>query len=245
MTNWKTVVSLGLALGAALPAAAYANEQSDIDARIAALERQNGDLRKRLRLQALEKENVELERQLGSSPVRESRTATSPRDARAEIPRGGAQVDRAYAKAPVVPVQMQPPLNRWAGPYVGLHAGGGAGRWKAATNTLSVLPPSSLSSQSSAALDPVGAVAGVHAGYTWQAGSFVFGPEIDFSASTIAERQIVQVQQISAGPFSNTAQYTSALSATNRWLGSARLPASPSKTGCSMERQVGPSVALT
>ena len=167
----------------------------------------------------LEKENAELERRVGSGSVSESRAATSPRDARAEIPRASPQLERAYAKAPVVPVQ--PPLNRWAGPYVGLHAGGGIGRWKEEVNTLSSFTGGFIRSRSSAALDPVGGVAGVQPGYAWQAGSFVFGPEIDFGVSSIAERQVVRAQTTSQP--SGTGQFTSELAAANRWLGSARL----------------------
>jgi outer membrane immunogenic protein len=88
--------------------------------------------------------------------------------------------------APAAPVVA--PAWNWTGFYVGAHAGGTWGR--AEIGHSAIIAPAgqafpvdaaAVTAASSPQLNPNGYIAGVHAGYNLQSGSFVFGLEGDFS----------------------------------------------------------------
>ena len=77
------------------------------------------------------------------------------------------------------PAAYYPAAFRWSGFYLGLQAGYG---WGSTDATSSFLFPGT---QQSFSYDLTGAVGGVHAGFNWQANSFVIGLETDIEASGI------------------------------------------------------------
>lgn len=155
-------------------------------------------MKKSLRLQTLRRENAELRKQLhasrpqtGAEPVRRdvasstttSNTKTSPREARDAYAYADAR--DAYFKAP--PGHVLSP--RWEGLSVGFHAGMGFGNWSSSAeiNASNVGAVYSTPPTESAAL---GALAGIQFAYTWQLGSFVFGPEADLSIAAIKNADV-------------------------------------------------------
>jgi outer membrane immunogenic protein len=82
-------------------------------------------------------------------------TAVSGAAVAADLPRGPSPY---YSPAPTA-------SYNWRGLYVGLNAGY---EWGSITNN---------------GAEPSGLMGGAQAGYNWQAGAFVFGPEVDIQAS--------------------------------------------------------------
>ena len=111
----------------------------DLDSRVAELEKKNLDLKKMLRIEALEKENLALSQKL-NVPAAHDRT----RDAAvttARAPRETAVYNAMAADYPTksgphyAPPEVLAP--QWAGPYLGLHAGMGFGKWPTSTSSVS------------------------------------------------------------------------------------------------------------
>ena len=86
-------------------------------------------------------------------------------------PRGGP----VYAPQPA----YYPQTFRWSGFYAGIQAGYGWGGTDAVSSSIFAGAPQSFSYPIS------GGIGGVHAGYNWQAGNFVFGLESDLESSGI------------------------------------------------------------
>lgn len=106
---------------------------------------------------------------------------------------------RAYTKAPVVA-----PVYDWSGFYIGGHVGYGGGHEHDNLSTTLVAAQIDRFSVD-------GVIGGVHAGYNWQAGHFVFGLEGDFDGSGIKGRASFE-----RGPYVGT------LSFNNDWQASIR-----------------------
>jgi outer membrane immunogenic protein len=85
----------------------------------------------------------------------------------------------AVVKAPAVA------LLNWTGPYIGGHLGYGeaklGGDWQ---------PTEAPPTQFGRELDIKGIVGGMHFGYNWQAGNYLYGLEADISAAPWGERKI-------------------------------------------------------
>lgn len=78
------------------------------------------------------------------------------------------------------PVPIVPAGFTWTGGYVGLQVGGG---WSTVDQPFRFPPNPHVYSQDNP--NGSGVVGGVHAGYNWQSGSFVFGGEADIDATSI------------------------------------------------------------
>lgn len=91
----------------------------------------------------------------------------------------------AYALAAdaVVEEVAVAPVFIWTGGYVGLHAGWA---WGQENDDLSeFIPPTEESEQVADEFDVDGFIGGIHAGYNWQSGSFVYGVEGDIDYADI------------------------------------------------------------
>ncbi len=236
------VVSIAVIAGAFSSANA-----DDLDARIAALERENVALKKQLRIRELEKKNAALREQLRSTSATRPKVAAParPRPAAkrtAEKADGLAAVARALAYAPSanppyptkdpVPPAVYLPTTSWAGWYFGGHGGMGFGNWSLSesgnvrfTSTNSV---SFFVNNSEASLNAIGAIGGIQTGYLWQVNQFVFGPELDISVGEIADRdsQIVTQRgsftQQSSQPTSSVTTFLTQAASSVRWLSTLR-----------------------
>jgi outer membrane immunogenic protein len=93
----------------------------------------------------------------------------------------GFAADLPSRSAPPTPVFAQPPIFSWAGPYIGINAGGA---FSSGGNTKTIgspgfqalgpaLAPGSLNTNGS------GFIGGAQAGYNFQSGSLVYGVEAD------------------------------------------------------------------
>ncbi len=164
----------------------------DLDSRLAELEKKNLDLKKMVRIEALEKENLALSQKL-NVPAAHDRT----RDAAvttARAPREPAVYNAMAADYPTksgphyAPPEVLAP--QWAGPYLGLHAGMGFGKWPTSTSSVSSsgTPGSTTAFNGSDNSSGLGGLAGFQVGYLWQIGAFVFGPEFDLSVSTVGSK---------------------------------------------------------
>lgn len=213
----------------ALPAPVQAN----IDEEIAALERENENLKKRVRLEALKRENAELRKQLDTSEKQGgSSRGVAVRQAKPSVPEEDAtRVTRpareafaygtrndehmAYYKAPVH--QFLRP--RWEGFSMGFHAGMGFGNWSStATASSSYGDLYRIHPDTSSVL---GAVAGFQVGYAWQLGAFVFGPEADLSVGSVkaASLRSASISNAGAGFYSS---FTNENLTSADWLSSVR-----------------------
>jgi outer membrane immunogenic protein len=164
----------------------------DLDSRLAELEKKNLDLKKLVRIEALEKENLALSQKLNVTTVHTRSAAVTPaRASREPAAYNAMAADYPTKSGPrYAPPEVLAP--QWAGPYLGLHAGMGFGKW-----------PTSISAVQSGTGSPttaynfsdnssnLGGIAGIQAGYLWQIGGFVFGPEFDLSASTVGSKNNV------------------------------------------------------
>jgi outer membrane immunogenic protein len=204
----------------------------DLDSRLAELEKKNSDLKKMLRIEALEKENLALGQKLHATTAYE--TTRDAAVTTGKVPRELAVYNARAADYPTKGEPISTPGPRyappevlapqWAGPYLGLHAGMGFGKWptsisEVATNT-GQAPLTAAASTNSNAL---GGLAGLHAGYLWQIGAFVFGPELDLDGSTVGSKSTIptSISQSSGGSsFSET--FPNANSATLKWLSTFR-----------------------
>jgi len=106
---------------------------------------------------------------------------------------------RVYTKAPVVA-----PVYDWSGFYLGGHVGYSWGHEHDNLSTVLVGTPADRFSVD-------GVIGGLHAGYNWQAGHFVFGFEGDFDGSSIKGSAAFDRQG-----------YTGTLSLKNDWQASIR-----------------------
>jgi hypothetical protein len=196
----------------------------DLDSRLAEVEKKNLDLKKMVRIEALEKENLALSQKLNVTTAHTGSAAVTT----AKAPREPAVYNAMAADYPTksgpryAPPEVLAP--QWAGPYLGLHAGMGFGKW-----------PTSISSVSSSTGSPatafnasdnsssLGGLAGLHAGYLWQIGAFVFGPELDLDVSTVGNKSTIPIsfsQSFGGSSFSETFPTTN--SATLKWLSTLR-----------------------
>jgi outer membrane immunogenic protein len=199
----------------------------DLDSRLVELENRNSNLRKMLRIEALEKENLALSQKL-NVPAAQDRA----RDAAVATVNQPRERHVYNAMAADYPAKSEPPryalaegpAPRWAGPYLGLHGGMGFGKWatsfeSSSTNNGVAATPLSVSGNSAAA----GGLAGVQAGYMWQVGNFVFGPELDLSASTVGNKKNMPFSSLSVSPTSTFSQTSSLSSASSiKWLSTLR-----------------------
>lgn len=83
------------------------------------------------------------------------------------------------ADAVVEEVVVETPIFVWTGGYVGLHAGWAWGRENDNLSEFVEEPPAADE------FDVDGFIGGIHAGYNWQSGSFVYGVEGDFDYADI------------------------------------------------------------
>ena len=207
---------LGMISIAVIAGAFSSASADDLDARLAALERENAALKKQLRIRELENKNAALREQLRStSPTRPKVDAPArPRPAAkrtvakrtAAKPEGLAAIASALTYAPLanpphaakdsVQLDVHLPSNQWAGWYFGFNGGVGLGSWSLAERTMVEGPldrarpgsGTSVTGNSRANLKALGATVGVQMGYLWQIGQLVFGPETDISVGEIADR---------------------------------------------------------
>jgi outer membrane immunogenic protein len=87
-----------------------------------------------------------------------------------------------------------PPIPNWAGFYVGGQVGA-AWNQSQTSETTAFVPPATGNSNTTA----VGVIGGAHAGYNWQFGSIVVGPEVDFEGSSVNKTNSCLVQDAGAG----------------------------------------------
>jgi len=92
-------------------------------------------------------------------------------------------------KAPLSPV-----IPGWAGFYAGVQVGA---LWNQdrSSETTTFVPPLT----GSATTYGTGVIGGGHAGYNWQRGQVVFGPEVDFEGTSLRTTQNCLVQDFGAG----------------------------------------------
>lgn len=212
--------------------ATSARALDELDARLAVLQAENAALKKLQKIEALERENAVLRKQVVSSPAFGGAVAlhaapVPPQAALRPVTEGYTDFSAqrrptpaapvpAYAKAPAY-VSAVPLLaaDRWAGGYVGGHAGMGIGEWPYRMHSSSSYSGTSYvpnavccggtyvpymqttTTDSSVTSGPLGAIIGVQGGYRWQFGSFVFGPEFDLSASTTKQTRSQPMTYIS------------------------------------------------
>ena len=179
-----------------------------------------------LRIEALEKENRALNQKLNVTGAQDrTRDAAA---ATAKAPRERAVYNAMAADYPTKSERYAPPEVRgpqWAGPYLGLHAGMGFGKWPTSISnvgTTSGQAPVTFAAASTSA-DALGGLAGLHAGYLWQIGAFVFGPELDLDVSTVGSKSNIPTsffQNTGGDLFSAT--FPNANSATLKWLSTFR-----------------------
>jgi outer membrane immunogenic protein len=102
-----------------------------------------------------------------------------------------AAADLPTKKAPPPP---PPATVSWAGFYLGVQVGGG---WMTdqLSETTSIVPPLT----GHASLNGAGVIGGAHAGYNWQAGSFVYGIEGDFEGTSLGRNSRCIIEDAGAG----------------------------------------------
>jgi len=102
------------------------------------------------------------------------------------------------ASAADMPVKAPPPPPEpscmWCGWYVGAQVGA---TWlrDTETETIAFVPPLT----GNATTNTNGFVGGGHAGYSWQVGRVVFGPEVDFEGTSLNKTSTCLVQDFNAG----------------------------------------------
>lgn len=230
----KCIVMPALAVAAIVGTFNVATATESLDEQIAALEKENATLKKVMRLQSLQKENAELRKRVEVTTRSEPRakaiepetvksvgrrnTAEVAADAMAYAP-GGSSASVTKGHPP-----EQPFVRRWAGPYVGGHAGMGFGNWNSMEVPSSVVAGAGGSVLSeNMKLNALGAVAGGQVGYSWQLSHLIFGVEADVSVSSVgatAPRNIVV--NFGAGIGGVTAVTTQTADASVDWLSSFR-----------------------
>jgi len=102
---------------------------------------------------------------------------------------GLAVTPASAADLPVkAPAPAAAPVWNWTGFYIGAHGGGAWGRADIAHSAIAAPPgfafpvdAAAVTAANSPQLKPNGFIAGVHAGYSYQTGSFVWGLEGDLS----------------------------------------------------------------
>lgn len=99
------------------------------------------------------------------------------------------------------PVYAQPAPYNWTGFYLGGHLGYGWG----ASNYDVVLD--GFGTVATGSVNAAGAFGGLHAGYNWQSGRFVYGPEIQYTWSGIKASGDFFGVPISSGMSSSAAIY--------------------------------------
>lgn len=104
-------------------------------------------------------------------------------------------------KAPPAPV-----IPSWAGFYAGVQVGALWNR-DALSETTAFLPPLT----GSATTYGTSIIGGVHAGYNWQVGHVVFGPEADFEGTALKTTQTCLVQNAGVGNVSPGSCFASGL----------------------------------
>lgn len=214
----------------------------ELDARLARLEQENASLKKLIRIESLEKENASLSRTLGkpnqitAAPVveraappavteQQARRTSSPLDALARVIPNNQVVGSYPGAAPL--------LNRWSGLYVGAYASYGFGKWDVKGNQTTTSVSNGVTfintqSVMNGDLLPSGRNIGLAFGTLWQAGRWVFGPEIDLQyggptsgkASAIAYNSTC-IPINGCNPNSSVGTYGN-IQAQLGWLGSAR-----------------------
>ncbi len=97
-----------------------------------------------------------------------------------------------------MPVKAPPlapaPAPSWAGFYAGAQVGAAWTR-DALTETSAFTPPQTGNATENA----VSFIGGGHAGYNWQMGDFVFGPEVDIEGTTLKTTDTCLVEDAGAG----------------------------------------------
>lgn len=95
---------------------------------------------------------------------------------------------------PPAPLPPPAPIFTWAGFYVGADIGG---IWTTdkVTETSTFTPPTT----GHASVDGSGVIGGLHAGYNWQAGSWVYGLEGDFQATSLKTTSTCDIQDAGVG----------------------------------------------
>jgi outer membrane immunogenic protein len=97
--------------------------------------------------------------------------------------------------ADLIPYKAPPiPICVWCGWYVGAQLGGMWTRDRS-TETTAFVPPAT----GNATTYGSGFVGGAHAGYNWQVGRFVFGPEVDFEGTSLRKTSNCLIQDFGAG----------------------------------------------
>jgi outer membrane immunogenic protein len=205
----------------------------ELDSRLAELEKKNLDLKKMLRIEALEKENLALSQKLQVTAAHDTTRDAAVTTARA--PRGLAVYNARAADYPIKsePISTPGPLYappevlapQWAGPYLGLHAGMGFGKWPASISEVGTTDGQApvIFGAASTSANAVGGLAGLHAGYLWQIGAFVFGPELDLDVSTVGSKSTIPTSfSQSSGGSSFSETFPNANSATLKWLSTFR-----------------------
>ena len=84
------------------------------------------------------------------------------------------------------PAGVPPVVSDWTGWYLGGHLGYGTARYSGQWNPEGEIADFGL-------LRPKGLVGGLHGGYNWQAGSWLFGIEADISATGWSDRQYSRI----------------------------------------------------
>ena len=208
----------------------------NVDEQIAALEKENLLLKKSIRLEALRRENAVLQGKLDRARPSKPRQQALEAPDRSVVGKDAAnafayangrdwtKTQSAEAKtAYLAPEQVTP---RWAGAYIGGHAGMGFGNWPAAIGSSESCSGAgcfagefSHTSTHPMNYHALGGVAGGQAGYLWQVGRFAFGPEIDISIANIGSKKTEAVQMVGGGI---TFATNSTSEASLKWLSSLR-----------------------
>ena len=228
----------------------------NLDSRLAELEKKNLDLKKMLRIEALEKENRALSRKL-SVPVAHE----TIRDAAVAVEKATREPSVYDARAAYYPTKSEPlsapgpryvvvpdvRAPQWAGPYLGLHAGMGFSKWPTSISNVGITNGQAVTfAAASTNSNALGGLAGLHAGYLWQIGAFVFGPELDLDVSTVGSKSTIPTnfsQDFGGSSFSET--FSNANSATLKWLSTFRgRVALRLVTGCFSEQVASPRLVL-
>jgi outer membrane immunogenic protein len=146
----------------------------------------------------------------------------------AAVPAFAADLPR---KAPM-PAPVAAPVWNWAGFYIGAHGGGAWGRDDITHSTIFAAPgafaidAAAVTASSSPLLNPNGFIAGVHAGYNVQTGSFVWGIEGDISYFRLrasANGTFPFPSTVPGGPLAPpTLSYSANTSLTTDWLATFR-----------------------
>lgn len=223
-----------LVLGSWMTAAAA---DDSVDTQIAAAERENALLKKKIRLQQLETENADLRARL--RPDSREPAARSAPMVRADAPSGRPTDAYAmarptqYAKAPYEgPPTVYERRDPWTGAYLGAHIGLGYASGLFSETGQSVSGGGFNSRYlASNSFDALGVTVGAHAGYMWRVGHFVFGPEVDLDVTSIASNKPTGIGGLSFCPapcVTTSVNFTGDYHLNVHWLTSARLRAGAS-----------------